>query len=611
MCWSQALSSWWGNHQGHGRDRFVSLKLLGDGRYWMFWVMRKVAYSILSTDLTSPALRRLHSVISDFKVCWVRRGSSLESARESSRRRLLVDFWWSCSGIADRVPVIASCSTTSAMLLVTVGWRWKDDEDEIPEYTTWRSWRSARVTRGTRTFSALQTANAWDAHGLPWSTALQSEGILVKIGRWSCGRSRGQFENDWMQTYEVTDATETSSGTAKMYDHAKSVETTQAEAEAHFHSYFLDSGENHATPSRFGTEDSPNDTNSSLLTCQWQDIPLSMQTCRDCALSLTVSDVVFSHECRARTLCGAALLGIQLRHDSKRRATHWHAIWRSERDAQGDKMRCAPLHPHLSSQGHTQLECLDAFVVIDSVSAETERRDKLNVQGGCLRVQQTTALPGGSLNANHRERQTTSIRKNSLFDRGHFAKYGPSMGCERCHCGHCCERQPRSWCPNSAWPCWSVDRAKCKWNQKEAQDKPNATNPRPESARSSSPAENVDFQLSGDGQEGSWHSRKTAREKKLETQKYDGRQITTNGLTNPVRWQVSGATDEAESDTCAVIDQGHGRLPTQHVHLFVKEPATPCPREHKWRPFHNGWALVGKKLRTTFGNSSCHVIYRP
>ena len=68
-------------------------------------------------------------------------------------------------------------------------------------------------------------------------------------------------------------------------------------------------------------------------------------------------------------------------------------------------MRCAPLHPHLSSQGHTQLECLDAFVVIDWVSAETERKHTLIVQGGCLRMEQTKALLRGSLNANHRPRR--------------------------------------------------------------------------------------------------------------------------------------------------------------------------------------------------------------
>ena len=40
-----------------------------------------------------------------------------------------------------------------------------------------------------------------------------------------------------MQIHEFTDATDTASGTAKMNGHAQGEETTQVEAETHFHSY--------------------------------------------------------------------------------------------------------------------------------------------------------------------------------------------------------------------------------------------------------------------------------------------------------------------------------------------------------------------------------------
>ena len=55
----------------------------------------EVEYSMLSTDLASPALRRLQSVISDFRPPGVTEsggGSSEETARESRHRRLFVDF---------------------------------------------------------------------------------------------------------------------------------------------------------------------------------------------------------------------------------------------------------------------------------------------------------------------------------------------------------------------------------------------------------------------------------------------------------------------------------------------------------------------------------------
>ena len=58
-------------------------------------------------------------------------------------------------------------------------------------------------------------------------------------------------------------------------------------------------------------------------------------------------------------------------------------------------MRCARLNGCQSSHGHTQLGCLDTFVVIGWVPAETERSDKFKVQCGCLRVQQTRALLRG------------------------------------------------------------------------------------------------------------------------------------------------------------------------------------------------------------------------
>ena len=91
------------------RDRAITRELswVGDWRYWLFLVMRKggVSHIVHSPSITSTSPSPLCDLwLQATKCCWVRRGSSSETARESCYRRLFVVFWWSCSGIADCVP---------------------------------------------------------------------------------------------------------------------------------------------------------------------------------------------------------------------------------------------------------------------------------------------------------------------------------------------------------------------------------------------------------------------------------------------------------------------------------------------------------------------------
>ena len=82
---------------------------------------KKVGYSILSTDLASPALRRLHFEISDF------RPTSVTESGEAVLRRLLASraigsYSLTCDdpapGSLNRVPAIASCSATGCLAVL-------------------------------------------------------------------------------------------------------------------------------------------------------------------------------------------------------------------------------------------------------------------------------------------------------------------------------------------------------------------------------------------------------------------------------------------------------------------------------------------------------------
>ena len=81
-----------------------------------------------------------------------------------------------------------------------------------------------------------------------------------------------------MQTYGVTDATETASGAAKVDGNAQGVETASEEAKTRLHSCSLEHREESRDAINVGSDDSPNALNTAPFTYQWQDVPLLMQT---------------------------------------------------------------------------------------------------------------------------------------------------------------------------------------------------------------------------------------------------------------------------------------------------------------------------------------------
>ena len=106
-------------------------------------------------------------------------------------------------------------------------------------------------------------------HGVQWSTALQSEGIGLKVGDdhvqfpWKTG-------SDWIQTYEVTGAPETASGTAKIDGSPnRGRDSTRT---------LLASGGITRPHQGLVQMTAQNDLNTAPYTFKWQDIPLLMQT---------------------------------------------------------------------------------------------------------------------------------------------------------------------------------------------------------------------------------------------------------------------------------------------------------------------------------------------
>ena len=95
---------------------------------------------------------------------------------------------------------------------------------------------------------------------------------------------------------KVTDATETASGTAEMYDHAQSVETTQTEAVTHFHSYSPGQRENHSTPSNFGRRQPKRHQHNTVhVSMARHTLSLDADVKKLRSLS-DISHVVFAHE---------------------------------------------------------------------------------------------------------------------------------------------------------------------------------------------------------------------------------------------------------------------------------------------------------------------------
>ena len=140
-----------------------------------------------------------------------------------------------------------------------------------------------------------------------------------------------KFE-DQMQTHAVTDATETASGTAKMNGNAQGVESTQAEAETHLHSYSLKQPEESCDAINIGAEGSQMFEHSTV------HVPMARHTSPDADVKIllflasnrlgtkawnasntpgrvdTLSDVVLAHDYTTEPLRGAELLAVILRH---------------------------------------------------------------------------------------------------------------------------------------------------------------------------------------------------------------------------------------------------------------------------------------------------------